>query len=87
MSHDISIVRAAQGYFDTSLQTFDLFGAGDGEKNREGWIPRRGGGPSVSFLVFSHVVLTHVTSGRTHDSTHGYMSRGLPHTHVHKENA
>ncbi|KAG8001374.1 RNA-binding protein 4F [Nibea albiflora] len=26
---------SAQGYFDTSLQTFDLFGAGDREKNRE----------------------------------------------------
>lgn len=36
MSYDISIVRSAQGYFDTSLQTFDLFGAGDrGENQRK----------------------------------------------------
>lgn len=35
MSYDISIVQNAQGYFDTSLQTFDLFGAGDRGKNRE----------------------------------------------------
>lgn len=32
MSYDISVVQSAQGYFDTSLQTFDLFGAGDREK-------------------------------------------------------
>lgn len=33
MSYDISVVQNAQGYFNTSLQTFDLFGVGDSEKN------------------------------------------------------
>ena len=41
MSYDISIVQNTQGYFDTSLQTFDLFGAGDREKNREGGMRDR----------------------------------------------
>lgn len=35
MSYDISIVQNAQGYFNTSLQTFDLFGAGDRKKRSE----------------------------------------------------
>ncbi len=38
MSYDISIVQSVQGtqgYFDTSLQTFDLFGTGDREQNTE----------------------------------------------------
>lgn len=44
MSYDISIVQSAQGYFDTSLQTFDLFGARDrGEKKQRGRTRQSGG--------------------------------------------
>lgn len=35
MSHDISVVRSAQGYLDTSLQTSDLSEAQEEEKKGE----------------------------------------------------
>lgn len=35
MSHDISVVRSAQGYLDTSLQTSDLSEAQEEEKKQE----------------------------------------------------